>query len=391
MENHHEPSTGIAVPSTPHHHGPEIPARHSSMPTTVPAQADDEGSIRSRRKKLKRSRSSLDETLQSFKETKRKYEAGEIPQVEWDTLQVGHLRTVSNLREAGSELHKEKSRLLNALSTNYDLSPEPSKDFASLLLGFFEKKEDRSSAEQSNFRKALIEAHDAMDDDENIYCPVLNDYSYHERVKAAHIYPYALGTTVMTMLFGDDSIGELFSVRNGLLLSDWFEKRFDLHQTVIVPAPGAKLLGNTGGIDRWIIHITDASICNIKVKDLKCTFGDLDGRELAFRNEARPAARYLYLHYLLSILRARKHGRQSQLVAETGTMEIPWNTLGRCMREKMLRALAAEVGHDVLAEHEIFKNGIPKGGDMPIPSSEENILAKRLLESGLSTGPGGEE
>jgi hypothetical protein len=30
------------------------------------------------------------------------------------------------------------------------------------------------------------------------------------RVKAAHIYPYALGTTVMAMLFGDESIGELF-------------------------------------------------------------------------------------------------------------------------------------------------------------------------------------
>ncbi|KAF8539004.1 hypothetical protein BDD12DRAFT_981233 [Trichophaea hybrida] len=106
----------------------------------------------------------------ALNKAKRKYEAGEIPQVEWNTHQVGHLRTISNLREAGSELHREKSRLLNALSTNYDLSPEPSKTSAALLLEFFERK-DRFLAEQSNFRKALIEAHDAMDDDENIYCP----------------------------------------------------------------------------------------------------------------------------------------------------------------------------------------------------------------------------
>jgi len=44
------------------------------------------------------------------------------------------------------------------------------------------------------------------------------------RLKAAHIYPFAPGTTVMVMLFGGSAVGELFGIRN----SQFFKNRFDL-------------------------------------------------------------------------------------------------------------------------------------------------------------------
>jgi hypothetical protein len=61
-----------------------------------------------------------------------------------------------------------------------------------------------------------------------------------------------------------------------------------------------------------VIRINN-SVKNVAVTDMDCELGDLDGRELHFETEARPAASYLYFHYLLPTLRARKDGRKGLL------------------------------------------------------------------------------
>ena len=70
------------------------------------------------------------------------------------------------------------------------------------------------------------------------------------------------------MLFGEDSVGELFHARNSLLLTSAVEKRFDRHQVVIIPADGAKLQKD-GTIDRWLLKIVDDSIKNTKWRGYK--------------------------------------------------------------------------------------------------------------------------
>ncbi|KAF8241976.1 hypothetical protein K440DRAFT_500640, partial [Wilcoxina mikolae CBS 423.85] len=174
---------------------------------------------------------------------------------------------------------------------------------------------------------------------------------------AAHIYPYVLGTTVMRMIFGDEGVGELFHVRNGLLLADFVEKRFDKHQLVIVPAKDARL-HQDGTIDRWVLNVVDDSIKDIRVIEINGTFADLHGKELTFRTSARPAARYLYFQYLIAMLRARKHGTKifkpklpqddnnDGQSSSTDTRPVPWGTPGPYMRERMVRALVAEAGHE---------------------------------------------
>lgn len=184
------------------------------------------------------------------------------------------------------------------------------------------------------------------------------------------------------MLFGNDALGELFHTRNGLLLSTGVEKRFDKHQLVIVPANGTKLQED-GTIDRWVLKIVEDSIKGIFVADINGTFADLHDRELVFRTSARPAARYLYFHYLVAMLRAKKHGRKLYQKTETNGMQSiesdrpdPWGTFGPYLKERMVRALIAETGHDVFKDRELEKFTIP---DNRAPGIEERAIAAHLV------------
>lgn len=180
--------------------------------------------------------------------------------------------------------------------TNYH--PEPSRNFVSLLLEFLDAQESRSSKKQSQFRKELAEAHQAWDDDHTgLFCPVAGMFVNPDIMTAAHVYPYFLGTTVMGMFFGEEAVGELFHVRSGLLLSKLFEKKFDKHLVVIHCS--CKWSKTATGWDNRPVGEDHAN-------DNK-RFVDLHDKELVFRTSARPAARYLYFHYLIAMLRARKH------------------------------------------------------------------------------------
>ena len=140
----------------------------------------------------------------------------------------------------------------------------------------------------------------------------------------------------MRMLFGEDSVGELFHPRNGLILTSAVEKRFDRHQLVIVPADGAKLQKD-GTIDRWVLKVMDVSIKDQLISTLNDSerVSDLHERKLIWKTSARPTARYLYFHYLIAALRAKKHGRKP--FRPTGKLAellvpldrpVPWATPG---------------------------------------------------------------
>ncbi|KAF8536656.1 hypothetical protein BDD12DRAFT_278020 [Trichophaea hybrida] len=195
----------------------------------------------------------LDEAVQQFEVSKLLYTQGKMTAQDWDTCQIGHLKGIAALRESLGNLQEERTALHKALNQNFDLTPQPSRNFVTLLLEFLEGQENRSSKLQSQFRKELIDIYGGYDEGRiNIFCPVVGGFLDPERVKAAHIYPYVLGTTVMRMIFGDEGAGELFHVRNGLLLADFVEKRFDKHQVVIVPATDARLQRDRT-IDRWVV------------------------------------------------------------------------------------------------------------------------------------------
>jgi HNH endonuclease len=56
-----------------------------------------------------------------------------------------------------------------------------------------------------------------------------------EDTKAAHIFPYMHGQAAMNAIFGKMQQDELFSARNGLIVSNEVETYFDSGKLVIVP------------------------------------------------------------------------------------------------------------------------------------------------------------
>ncbi|KAF8535128.1 hypothetical protein BDD12DRAFT_893956 [Trichophaea hybrida] len=146
----------------------------------------------------------------------------------------------------------------------------------------------------------------------------------------------------MATVFGRETETELFSPRNGFIMSSFIEELFDLHQVAFVSAD-EKAAREDGMIMRWRLVVIDENILNDDVYEKGCFIRDINNTELAFKSAARPASRFLYYHYVVSILRARKFKRKG---------------------ENMLRALAADAGYDIDEAMETFDQNIVPQGDI---------------------------
>ena len=114
----------------------------------------------------------------------------------------------------------------------------------------------------------------------------------------------------MDTIFGQIIPAKLFSSRNGLILSAANEKHFDTGVLVIVPnLPGRSTTGTLSRLTNqeareyktWIIDSEWEKLDANLPGSLR--WRDFDNRKLQFRGETRPAARYLYFHYCLPVLR----------------------------------------------------------------------------------------
>lgn len=135
------------------------------------------------------------------------------------------------------------------------------------------------------------------------------------------------------------------------------EKVFDTGAIVIVPdLPERPLLS---ALQQWMqtevrdykVRIIDPA--GIRMDKFIMTIGglrwrDLDGRKLKFKGDFRPAARYLYFHYCLQILRRAWRAGPGQHAAFTLQEELGkpvWATPGRYIPKNMLLAFVDELGH----------------------------------------------
>ena len=223
----------------------------------------------------------------------------------------------------------------------------------------------RESSVQSKFRSDLRIFYNAYPDpvkepnerSENIWCPVLRAWIPPEWTTAAHIFPFADGQDTMDAIFGRKDIDgpELFSPRNGLLLTNVVEKLLDKGSLLIVPAipddPTAE------EVEAWVkseprdfkVRLTNkkdpAMQKNLPFSEEKWSV--LDGRMLAFRNDYRPRARYLYWHYCVTMLRKSWHDeRKSPNLLRDELGRKYWATRGSYMRKTMLLAFVEEMGHE---------------------------------------------
>lgn len=161
----------------------------------------------------------------------------------------------------------------------------------------------------------------------------------------------------MDAIFGKTKEPELFSPKNGLIISELIEKVFDSGFLVIVPQLPER--PTKAQVAEWLVQKPRGYMTRIidptsKLFDQKISLGkemrykDLDKRPLKFRNNFRPAARYLYFHYCLQILRRawKQPVEQSKLALKNEVGKMYWGTPGRYLPRNMLLAFVEELGHE---------------------------------------------
>ena len=130
--------------------------------------------------------------------------------------------------------------------------------------------------------------------------------------------------------------------------------------------------------------LTDMGKTNLKA---------LDGKEPSFKNDHRPASRFLYYHFVITLLRNK---RDRQPGCDKFAVELPtgrpFATIGRYMRESMLLVLAKNAG-DLNPEEEARLLG--GGGETfveeaKLTDSEESEVARRVFEVHEREGDDGE-
>ncbi|KAK2754836.1 hypothetical protein FQN54_006729 [Arachnomyces sp. PD_36] len=190
----------------------------------------------------------------------------------------------------------------------------------------------------------------------------------------------------MDAIFGKTSKAELFSPKNGLIISGTIKRVFDTGFLVIVPQLPerptklqiAKWLAQKPR--QYMTRIIDPSSKLMEHRLCLSTavrFKDLDNRPLNFRNDFRPAARYLYFHYCLQILRRawKQPVEQSKAALKNEIGKRYWGTPGRYLPRNMLLAFVEELGH----EYDELLEGAScnKGEDMALLAAMSRHVKKR--------------
>jgi HNH endonuclease len=252
----------------------------------------------------------------------------------------------------------------------------------------------RDTSDQSNFRAACIKAYNASDPDPTtklLWCPVTKSWVPKDLTNAAHIFAYAHGQTMMNSVFGIMEEPELFSPRNGMIVSQLVEKKFDKGFMAIVPRlpdnPTQSEIAewNLSEPKEYKVRILDPEspeAGEVIRPDPRLTWKDLDGTPVEFKSAFRPRARYLYFHYCIQIL--RRAWRAERKAAEQMKKEFGkgyWGTIGPYLPKCHLQALVDELGHGY---EELLEGGVDDqatasdvNGDVVVALGSNQVKASR--------------
>lgn len=218
---------------------------------------------------------------------------------------------------------------------------------------------ERDKKIQGDFRNKMFEVYGSRHPTEDwAWCPIISEWFPKSDTRASHLFAYMHGQDTMDAIFGKTQPPELFSPRNGLILAKYVEDVFDSGKIVIVPDLPNRL--TTVELLAWLkqepreyrTRIIDTTWDQLdrKIHPITSLRGrDLDNKRLEFLTPFRPAARYLYFHYCMQVLRRNWQqnsdgGASHVLRNETG--KPYWGTPGRYLPRNMLMAFVEELGHD---------------------------------------------
>ncbi|KAI9770739.1 MAG: hypothetical protein M1840_002989 [Geoglossum simile] len=170
---------------------------------------------------------------------------------------------------------------------------------------------------------------------------------------------------------GDIAAGfsHIWNLRNGLIMSKDLEKRFDAGDFVIVPIPT-----ENGAPQRLRLLLLNPALGRHRYVETGKFYSELDGTELEFKGNWRPGLRYLYWHYVTSILRAAKWETAGWDDLKNRFPDGPiWATPGPYLRKSMVQQLGMAIGDYEVKEE--FTEGVCDGAGQKSPIDERAIAA----------------
>ena len=191
---------------------------------------------------------------------------------------------------------------------------------------------------QSRMKKAAVKLHEARKGAPmkgELWCPVLRAYYPRYQLRAVHIVPHALGPELVDYIFGMGAGSRLDSTDNCLLLHEFAGRAFEDGHFVLVPADKGEW-----PVRRWMIR-------SIEMEGRifpRVSLAGLDGQEVLFKNDNRPASRFLYYHFVISLLRSKRDRRPGWQMSSVERPSFASSTPGPYMRHSMLLALAKAAG-----------------------------------------------
>jgi hypothetical protein len=208
-----------------------------------------------------------------------------------------------NEADEAARLRAKRRRLEEDLNLVTPLNvefPDDAGAFTNLLLELYIRGAPglkRDHEYQQALRELAIGRYDARAPESKygkpqLYCQITG-LPYDARdIVCAHIYPYMLErfASVSTYLFGLDVKDMVAYGYNVLLINSRFERAFDEGHVILLPDDGPVTNKPAGYVKNWKIVVLDCH--DLQWEGLR--LGDFDGKRMRFRNDARPAARFLY-------------------------------------------------------------------------------------------------
>lgn len=344
---------------------PIIPERSSSLRK---AHSEKALALKKSREALKRARSELSDDAEGTRRCKVRIfelevelEGIEERQASLDAEEAEQKLDIADYRAGHRRANKEKSSLVaelwdarrelfkmeEQLGVREKISPDGHAAFNSLLMRLYHdpqsKKSQRPPSEQSQLRKASIKYYgsDIGAPHGKLWCPFTKDYWDKEDMRCAHIAPYRLRDELAGYIFGGDNGTRLNRVENTLMVKYVVEECLDNRSFVLIPVDL-----NEDPRRTWKIKVTGTSGVHRTLgkndEQLHC----YDGQTLEFKNENRPASRFLYFHFIMVIsLAARDRVPGYPQILADLPRQKPFATRGKYLRHSMLIALAKEAGN----------------------------------------------
>ena len=311
----------------------------------------------------------------------RDFERGLLDRGAWIAT---HKATHARVSSVGEALFKERRNLREveeSLGMVAKLTPDLSGPFTAALLRLYhdpDTSRKRNRTQQSNMRRDAIALYESRpqpeDDAHRLRCVVTGKLFEAQEVVAAHIVPQHLGVELADYIFGSGGGARLFSADNCMMMHRIIERSFDKGHIIILPVDPQEEV-----IRRWKIVFTNKAAKNQYVWSQSETLGTLDGCEVSFRTKHRPAARFLYFHFVVTLLRlraARRDGWEEIWAEYAGTN--PWPTPGKYLRRSMLLAMARQTTY--LEEEELERLMLDQtfAESVSLSGEEEAEIARRI-------------